>query len=173
MSISFNNDWTQFTRRVFIRADKQEVFDAWSKQGEMEEWFLKRAQFYDNGTQLEKGKIVTKDCSFEWTWYGWPEMIQKGEMLDVVRNEKIVFSFDPAGIVTLRFEQHDENTTQLILEQTGIATDEESKKNFFYGCSLGWSFWMVNLKAWLEHGILLDERVYNFDDARKLETVNQ
>jgi len=26
------------------------------------------------------------------------------------------------------------------------------------GCSQGWSFWMVNLKAWLEHGILLNEK---------------
>ena len=139
----------------------------------MEEWFLKKAQFFKNDKALSKGEKATKDCIFEWTWYGWPEMIQKGEMLEVVENEKIVFSFDPAGIVTIDIEKVDDNWTQLILQQSGIPTDEESKKNFFYGCSLGWSFWLVNLKAWLEHGILLDEREHNFDDARRLEIVNQ
>ena len=173
MSISFNNDWSQFTLRVFIRADKKIIFDAWTKQGGMEEWFLKRAQFFFNDKPLHKGEIATKNCVFEWTWYGWPEMIQKGEMIEVVENEKIVFSFEPAGIVTIVFEEAEDNCTQLILQQTGIPTTEEGKKNFFYGCSLGWSFWLVNLKAWLEYGILLDEREHNFDDARKLEIVNQ
>jgi len=26
-----------------------------------------------------------------------------------------------------------------------------------YGCSNGWTFWLANLKAYLEHGILLNE----------------
>jgi len=29
---------------------------------------------------------------------------------------------------------------------------------YHYGCSTGWTFWLANLKAWLEHGILLNDR---------------
>ena len=35
--------------------------------------------------------------------------------------------------------------------------NDQEIKDFFYGCSQGWSFWMVNLKADLEHGVVLNE----------------
>jgi len=43
------------------------------------------------------------------------------------------------------------------LSQSEIPQDEKSKLEIFYGCSNGWTFWLANLKAYLEHGILLNE----------------
>ncbi|MBT8283480.1 MAG: SRPBCC domain-containing protein, partial [Muriicola sp.] len=43
------------------------------------------------------------------------------------------------------------------LIQTNIPTDEKNKMNIHVGCSNGWTFWLANLKAYLEHGILLNE----------------
>lgn len=174
MSILFSKDWTQFTRRIFIKSPVEKVFKSWAIQGGMEEWFLQKAKFYKySGEALTKGDSCSKGDTFKWTWYGWPDMVQDGEVLECVDGESMSFSFGPAGIVKVVFVSVHENLTELILHQSGIPTDEEAKLNFFYGCSLGWSFWMVNLKAWLEHGIVLDERDNNYDDARKLETVNQ
>ena len=62
--------------------------------------------------------------------------------------------------------------TDVVLTQYEIPTDEAAKKNFFYGCSLGWSFWLVNLKAYLEHGIVLDEKDVPSDVEERLQIVN-
>lgn len=172
MSISFSKDWSQFTRRIFIKAPIEKVFNAWAVQGQMEEWFLLKAEFSRNNSSLQNGDAIVTGDSFLWKWHGWDEAEQQGEVLSLIANKQMSMTFSPAGIVTVDFIKTEDNLTQLILHQSSIPTDEDGKLNFFYGCSLGWSFWMVNLKAWLEHGILLDERDMNFDDNRRLEVVN-
>lgn len=172
MSISFSNDWSQFTRRIFIKAPIEQVYNAWAMQGQMEKWFLLKSQFSRNDIPLSNGDLITTGDSFIWKWHGWDGEEQQGEVLSTNSNKQISMTFKPAGIVTINFEQAEKDYTQVILNQSSIPTDENGKLNFFYGCSLGWSFWMVNLKAWLEYGILLDERDMNFEDDRKLEIVN-
>ena len=50
------------------------------------------------------------------------------------------------------------NSTEVILTPEKIPTDEKSKMDLYLGCSTGWTFWMTNLKAWLEHGVLLQAK---------------
>jgi hypothetical protein len=52
----------------------------------------------------------------------------------------------------------------LTLRQFEIPTDEENKLNIHHGCSNGWTFWLANLKAYLEHGILLNETEFDLRD---------
>ena len=52
----------------------------------------------------------------------------------------------------------------LTLRQYNIPTDPESTLNIHFGCSNGWTFWLANLKAWLEHGIHLGERSFDLTD---------
>ena len=173
MSLSFGSTWSEFTRRIFINAPITETYRAWAIQGNMEKWFLKRAQFFDSrGNARNAGESIESGDTYEWQWYTWPEFDQKGQVTELITNESIAFDFKPAGNVQIDFERVNDNRTQVILKQFEIPTDEESKKSFFYGCSLGWSFWLVNLKAYLEHGIVLDEREVLFDGHRRLEVVN-
>ena len=173
MSLSFGTTWSEFTRRIFIDAPIANVFESWSVQGNMEKWFLKKAQFYDgNGNARKAGSQIEKGDSYEWQWYTWPEFDQTGVIKELSNNESIVFTFQPSGDVRLEFSSVNSGRTQLMLKQYDIPTDEVAKKDYFYGCSLGWSFWMVNLKAYLEHGIALDERDILFQGNERLEVVN-
>ena len=52
----------------------------------------------------------------------------------------------------------DSGSVLVVLKQYEIPADEESKLHIHVGCSNGWTFWLANLKAYLEHGILLHER---------------
>ncbi len=45
--------------------------------------------------------------------------------------------------------------------QFEIPIDEDSKLEVHCGCSNGWTFWLTNLKAFVEHGILLNETEIN------------
>jgi len=50
------------------------------------------------------------------------------------------------------------------LKQFNIPEDDESKLKIHFGCSNGWTFWLTNLKAYIEHGILLNETTINLKD---------
>lgn len=74
------------------------------------------------------------------------------------------FSFgNDACKVSVHLEETN-GTTLLTLRQYEMATDEETKMNLYNGCSCGWTFWLANLKAYLEHGILLNERDVDLTD---------
>ncbi len=59
-------------------------------------------------------------------------------------------------MVSVSFENHN-NVVIVTLKQFEIPEDDESKLKIHFGCSNGWTFWLTNLKAYLEHGILLNE----------------
>ncbi len=162
-----------FTRRIRINTTINEVFDAWTVQGEMEKWFLKSAIFSRNSQSLPPGQKVETGDTFEWIWHTWPEMTQKGSVLNVEENKTFQFEFLPAGIVTIGFEKIDDQVSEFALTQNDIPSEGKAWYDFFYGCSLGWSFWMVNLKAFLEHGIVLDQKEIFYSGEKHLEVVNQ
>jgi len=174
MSITFGKTWSEFTRRIYINTAIDKVYNAWGVQGEMEKWFLKKAQFFNqNGEPRKAGEYAQQNDSYSWQWHAWPEMDQEGKLTNVIQNKLISFDFGEAGKVSVEFEKISPKRTQMILTQYDIPDDEESKKNYFYGCSLGWSFWMTNLKAFLEHGITLDDRDIIKEGSERLQMVNQ
>jgi len=58
--------------------------------------------------------------------------------------------------------------TDVLLIQDDIPTDEKSKIEFFVGCSIGWTFWMINLKAYLEHNVTLHAKGLKQDETTDL-----
>jgi len=70
--------------------------------------------------------------------------------------DELEFSFAGVSHVRLNLEAG-KKAVLLNLHQYGIPTDDESKLNLHYGCSNGWTFWLANLKAYLEYGVLLHE----------------
>ncbi|MDQ3051527.1 MAG: SRPBCC domain-containing protein [Bacteroidota bacterium] len=156
-----NFDWTQFTKRIAIKASVQTLYDAWTQSAELEKWFLKTADFIDeNGKILEKQGAAGADMSYEWTWYLYDET-ERGAVL--IANGKDHFRFTFAGqcYVDVTFsEQYDHTVVELT--QTNIPTDDKSKLDIRLGCSSGWSFYFVNLKSIYEGGLDLrskDERL--------------
>jgi len=148
-------NWTQFTRRIYIDCVLSKVYDAWTTSGQIEQWFLESADFTKaNGDERPKDEQAQKGDAYKWKWHHW-DNTGTGEVLEANGRDQLKFTFAGGTVeVTLK----DVNgRTEVNLFQDGIKTDEKSCYDIFYGCSLGWSFWMVNQKAWLEHGITLNE----------------
>lgn len=164
-------DWTQFTRRIIIHKPIEQAYQAWTQSGLVEQWFLDQADFKNpSGQPRTKQEPAQKGDRYAWKWHGWGS-VAEGEVTAANGKDAIAFTFGTAGVVSVQLTETDRGT-EIELVQKDIPDDDQGKRNYYNGCSLGWSFWMVNLKAWLEHGITLNETGINFTECSVFEFVN-
>ena len=163
-------DWTVFKRKIYINAPISDVYKAWATSEGLKDWFLEDAAYLDNGTEIDSIQLAKVGHEYRFDWYHW-ESIGKGEVLEANDQDHFAFSFEDVRVdIELKEEK---GMTLCTLTQTGIPTDEESKFFKFHGCSTGWTFFMANLKAMLEHGVNLidkEEGLYGKHDG--MEYVN-
>lgn len=146
-------NWSLFKKRIHIAKPAAEVYSAWAIPSKLEQWFLEQAKYVSakNG-ERDRDDFVRKGDRFIWKWNNW-DFVEKGEVIKA-DGSAVSFTFGQGGIVLVEFHEID-GLTEVILTQENIPTDEKSKMEQFVGCSTGWTFWLTNLKAWLEHGITL------------------
>jgi uncharacterized protein YndB with AHSA1/START domain len=151
-------DWSRFKRSIFIKAKPERVFEAWSRPEQIATWFLRRADFTtSDGTAREPSQRIEAGDNYSWNWWNY-EGTEEGQVTRVNASERhleFTFAGDCTVIVDVEVKDGD---TLLRLEQIDIPLDEKSKREIHMGCGQGWAFWMVNLKSWLEHEVLLHDR---------------
>ena len=153
------NEWSRFILRTPINASRSAIFNAWTSQSGLESWFLRSSPFTDkNGRQKTADEKVSQGDQYRWRWHGYPDEVEeKGTILQMKDEEIFQFSFGKAGNVQITIQEVAGHNL-LILEQTEIPEDENSKFNYHIGCSRGWLFYLTNLKSLLEGGIDLRNR---------------
>jgi len=147
--------WNSFTKKIHIKADIEKLYWCWATEKGICSWFLRNAEYKRNGNKIEPQEFVKADDVYTWMWHNWDGK-EDGKILKVKENESIKFSFAGSCEVLVTLEQK-ESSVLVSLTQSKIPLDEKSKLQIFYGCSNGWTFWLTNLKAYLEHDILLNE----------------
>jgi uncharacterized protein YndB with AHSA1/START domain len=149
-------DWTTFEKRVEINKDLRDVYEQWVVPNNLIKWFLKEADFFKHDKSLRDPETyIQKGDHYIWQWQGYDDM-EKGEVLEVNGNDHIRFTFLDS-VVDVRFKANN-GTTEIVLIQSEINTDEESKMRVYNGCSVGWTYWFLVLKAYMEHSVMLHNR---------------
>ena len=160
----FNYDWTRFERQIFIKADQAAIFRAWAVPENIVKWFIASAEYIaaDN-TPRKATDVVAAGDAYYWEWH--QDLRTHGTILEVVENKKLVFTFgdkepgsDEKIIVTVEVALQEDGVTLLRLVQEHMADTPQAHVSWHMQCNLGWSFFMTNLKAWLELGIDLREK---------------
>ncbi len=148
-------DWTSFRKRIIIEKPMNELYNAWATKFNIESWFLEKADYYTSEDRIRRtDELFQKGDKYVWKWNNW-DSAEEGEVLEANGVDSISFTFGNGGNVHIYLHKLDKGT-EVLLIQDNIPTDEVSKLNFYVGCSTGWTFWLANLKAWLEHGITLN-----------------
>jgi uncharacterized protein YndB with AHSA1/START domain len=146
-----NFDWTQFTRKIAIDAPIQTLYDAWAIPGELEKWFLSTAGLRDkDGLDPGKRTSAEKGFAYAWQWYTY-DATENGKIVEANGTDHFAFTFAGDCLVTVKLTAYKDQTL-VTLTQSGIPTDEKSKRDIRLGCHTGWSFFMVNLKSVYEGG---------------------
>ncbi|WP_372973759.1 SRPBCC domain-containing protein [Muriicola sp.] len=149
-----------FTKKIYIKAPLEKLYWCWATPEGICSWFLQEA-VYENreGRERKPKEFVGKGDRYTWRWYNWDGQ-ETGEILQANGKDRIEFSFAEFCRVTVELAK-DGDQVLISLTQANIPTDEESKIKLHVGCSNGWTFWLANLKAYLEYGILLHETEKN------------
>jgi uncharacterized protein YndB with AHSA1/START domain len=146
-------NWNSFKKRILINKPLEVVYRSWTTKSEIESWFLEKADFiYSNG-QRKPDEFAQKGDKFAWKWNNW-DFTEKGQILEANGIDSISFTFGSGGNVHINLKPTNFNT-EITLIQDEIPTDEKSKMDIYVGCITGWTFWLTNLKAYLEHNITL------------------
>lgn len=146
-------DWTSLTVRIPVKARIKDLYNAWTRPSELEEWFLRKAAYKSvDKKPLRPSASATKGCTFEWEWYGY-DGVEKGVVKQANGKDHVQFTF-ANSLVDVRLRQVGKEVI-VELVQSGIPTDPASKKNIRIGCHVGWTFWMANLKSVYEGGVNL------------------
>lgn len=149
--------FSEFTKRIYIRAPLQRIYTHWGTSEGICKWFLRDAEYRDTeGRRRNREEPVKAGDGYEWHWHNW-DTPEKGKVTLANGRDELEFSFGGDSRVHISLRE-DSQAVLLSLRQYGIPTDEESKLTLHYGCSNGWTFWLANLKAYLEYGVLLHER---------------
>ncbi len=153
-----------FTKKIHIKTSVDKLYWCWGTAEGICSWFLQDATYTDATKTVRTPKEhVQKGDTYVWKWHNW-DSTEEGKVLAANGIDFLEVSFADDCKVSVSLE--DKGTaTLLTLTQANIPTDEESKLNIHYGCSNGWTFWLTNLKAYLEYGILLNETEF---DLRKI-----
>jgi uncharacterized protein YndB with AHSA1/START domain len=145
-------NWVTFTKRIAIKANISDLYNAWTIPQEIEKWFLSKAVFdRPNGERVQRDENIKDNDTYQWSWFLY-EITETGKI--ILANDKDLLRFSFAGdcLVEVKFTQA-QNDVIIELTQSNIPTDNQSKIGIRIGCDSGWSFFLVNLKSVYEGGI--------------------
>ncbi len=145
-----------FTRKIYLRAPMDRIYRQWATESGICSWFLREARFTDpEGNRRPAGQPVAEGDLYAWKWHNF-DVEETGRITAANGADLLEFTFAGEQKVSVNLS-NEGDAVLLTLRQFLIPTDDRSKLNYHFGCSNGWSFWLANLKAWLEHGIVLNE----------------
>lgn len=152
-----------FTKKIYIKAPKEKLYWCWGTKEGIESWFLRNAEYFHSYDKKRHAKEnIEVGDRYVWEWYNWNGQ-EKGKILQANGKDFLEFTFAEVSKVSVSLENR-EDAILVTLIQCEIPTDEKNKMNIYNGCSNGWTFWLANLKAYSEHGILLNETEFDLTD---------
>jgi len=151
-------EWSSFTISIAVKSTLELMYNAWTKPGEIEKWFLETCTYLDkNNNKAGYNICVHSGNTYEWTWYLY-DIMEKGKILQANGKDFFQFSFAGDCKVDVQLKETGEHVL-VTLTQHNIPTDEKSKFNIRIGCLEGWTFYLANLKCFYETGYDLRNKI--------------
>ena len=150
-------DWSQFTVKIEIKAAPSRVFKAWTDEKIITKWFVEEAVIEPKKHGRLYLKWLTGDKSDD-------------EIIAIRKNSLFHFPFGPKGEEVKVKIRKITGGSVCELHQFNMKTGPKDKIYWHMGCRAGWTFFLTNLKAYLENGI--DLRSHNPRRSYKQGFVN-
>jgi hypothetical protein len=146
--------FSQFIKRIPIKAPAKAIYEAWASQQGLESWFLREALFTTiEGALRSKTQLIAAGDHYTWKWHGYEDSTpEKSEIL--VANGWDTLSFGFSGGCKVHVTILTESGEAICeLRQDMPMDDKDRRLQFFIECGNGWTFYLANLKSVLEGGL--------------------
>lgn len=146
-------DWSEFTKRIAVKAPPKSIYDAWTTQQGLESWFLRLAEFRrKDGTVRAKNDHIQAGDSYKWLWHGYDDsVVENNEVKSANGWDELSFSFSGRCLVTVSIKQEKGETICSVKQQMPMDSEEE-QRYYYIECGQGWTFYLANLKSMFEGG---------------------
>ncbi|MFI5135298.1 MAG: hypothetical protein ACHQD9_05560 [Chitinophagales bacterium] len=149
-----NFDWSKFTLQISVRAETQSVYNAWAVPTALEKWLVSKAEFSIAFTILKSqfDLVQDGDC-FEWSWKhdGILDGV-KGKIVEANGENFLRFILDDTSMLCVTIRKENGETLVELFHKNISANDEALIVNYLSYLK-EWSFYLTNLKSFLEGGI--------------------
>lgn len=148
--------YEEFTRKIRIDAPREIVMQYWLMPGLVQLWFVPECVYANaEGIARAENGLAEVGDRYKWTWVD--GTTDAGTIRQVDFPRKFVAGwFNDTCEIQVEAEIEDEGTI-LSLTQRNTQESEEERMAAYWDCSMGWAFYLVNLKSVLEGGIDLRE----------------
>ncbi|MDZ4722729.1 MAG: SRPBCC domain-containing protein [candidate division Zixibacteria bacterium] len=156
MADSIPHDWTQFSLKIEITVPTDKAFAAWVDEKVINKWFA-----YGSTVDPQKGG--------EYTLVNLDGDKLTTTIREIKKDRVLRIGFINKTEVEITFTKI-KTGTRIELRQTGIKTTPAEIVETHLGCRQGWTFFLTNLKAFLEHKV--DLRCHDFLKSYKAGYIN-
>jgi len=140
------------------------VYAAFATAEGLAGWMSMEAVLIDReGKELDPGAVAGRGDRFRLLWH--TEHTEEGKYLEANGTDAIHYTFGEGVAVRISLEGMEDGSVMVTVEQTQDRSDEENLQ-MMLGFSVGWSFYLANLKSVLEGG--LDLRNYTHDIEHRI-----
>lgn len=142
-----------FEMHIYVRATADQVLQAWINSDQITKWFVTDSEYRDASGAVVNTAV--EGGTFRWRWIEGSE-----DSSQILRAGPGAFWFgwdQGKGQVQVRIESLG-SESRVTLKQEMFEGSPDHLAQFQLGCRLGWTFFLTNLKAWLEHGVDLREK---------------
>ncbi|MFZ5552792.1 MAG: SRPBCC family protein [Bacteroidota bacterium] len=145
--------WNSFSRKIIVNAPMEAIYSLWATPGGLENWFLRKAEFKDSSGRIRSGnEFIQKGDHYFWLWHGYADdVFESNPVLEADGKSLIRFIFSGQTEVEVKLSEID-GQTLVELTQSKIEFDNDPKENLYVQCSIGWTFYLSNLKCMAEKG---------------------
>lgn len=162
-------DWSRFQSEIFIGRPVPIVYRAWALPSEMKKWFIELCEASTrDGRARGQEEFVQSGDTFQWYF---DEKSESGVFLEANSNAKLSFTISGASRLSVKVTVHFvavEGGTLVELVQENMPHEEEDRVNWHMDSKVAWTFFLANLKAYLEHQV--DLRVTKYSPEVQLMT---
>jgi uncharacterized protein YndB with AHSA1/START domain len=162
-------DWSKFQSEIFIGRHLSVVYRAWALPSEIQKWFIEVCEVSSRDNKPRgRDEFVQSGDQFRWHF---DEKQESGVFLEVSTDSRIAFTISGASRLSVKVTvlfQAVEGGTQILLSQENMPYSEEDRINWHLDSKVAWTFFLANLKAYLEHNV--DLRVTKYSSEVRLMT---
>ncbi|MBX2796042.1 MAG: SRPBCC domain-containing protein [Myxococcales bacterium] len=151
-------DWTRFRIHLLVDAPVAQLFEAWSTPAGWESFFIEMMQVRDARGHLgERTRTFESGDRYTIRWIHGPAF--SGDIREVVPGRRVVFTFGEPVEVAVDVWALEDGRSVVRLEQFGMRDGLGPHLVHFANCRVWWGYFLVMLKARLEHELDLRDPV--------------